>query len=312
MNVRPTSFPYYPISEHYIKTFGQKVYKIPIVTVNTCPNRMGLKNMKPCVFCDEWGSAAHEEAFQLNLIEQIQKYRQRISNNVNAFKFLIYFQAYTSTFTKIKAFNNQITQALQFPDVVGIVIGTRPDCISSAALNIFEYYSTKTYFSVEIGVQSIFDHHLSFLQRGHQHKSTKIALKKLSEFEKLNIGIHLIFGLPNETDNEIIQTAQWINSMPIHNVKLHNLHVLKNTPLAELFSKKLFKPLELDEYTYRVSLFLQHLSPQVAVHRLSAIAARQNELIAPQWTKEKMMVYQHILNYLNSNQIIQGQFMNSN
>jgi radical SAM protein (TIGR01212 family) len=159
---------------------------------------------------------------------------------------------------------------------------------------------------LELGLQSFFDHHLTFLHRGHDVQCGYDAIAKLHEHTGVDIGIHLMFGLPNETNEEIIQTAHILNELPISNVKLHNLHVLSNTPLAEIYKRGEFQPVELQEYIDKVTLFLQHLSPDIAVQRLAAVASRWDELIAPQWTKEKMRPTQMIEDQLKAHNIFQS------
>jgi len=161
----------------------------------------------------------------------------------------------------------------------------------------------------ELGLQSFFDHQLNFLQRGHDAATGYQAIKKLHEQTGVDIGIHLIFGLPGETDQEIIETAQILNELPISNIKLHNLHVLKNTPLADLYQQGQFSACELEDYVEKICLFLRHLSPDIAVQRLAAVASRWDELISPQWTKEKMRPTQMIEDQLKANNHWQGQLV---
>lgn len=298
--------PYHTIAEHYKRLFGEKVYKIPVTVVDDCPNRMGLKGMKTCSFCDVWGSAAREESFQMPLREQIEKYQVQIGKEYNSKKFLVYFQAYTNTFTKVSALRENFDTALSYPFVKGFVLGTRPDCLSAAVLNLWQEYYQKSFVSVELGVQSFFNHHLEFMQRGHSAEDSLKAIEKIAQSTAVDLGIHLIFGSPGETDEEIIQTAKICNDLPISNIKLHNLHVLKNTELEKRFAAGTFKPLERDQYVRHVELFLANLHPRIAIHRLAAFASRWEELIAPAWTSDKMGTHQFIIDELRKNKIYQG------
>ena len=298
--------PYFPISSHYRSIFGDKVYKIPVTTVDNCPNRQGLKGMETCIFCDVWGSAAHSESQNMSLSHQIQKYRKHIRKKYHAEKFLIYFQAYTNSFEKIDVLKHQFDSCLEFKDVVGFVVGTRPDCISPRLFRLWQEFHEKLFVAVEIGAQSFFDEHLKFMKRGHTHKTTLSALERISQNTSVDLGIHLIFGWPNETLDQIKESAYICNSLPISNVKLHNLHVLNDTPLAELYFQKKFDPITLEHYTHAVKVFLSHLSPRIAVHRLAAFAPRREELIAPEWTADKMKTHQYIIDHLNKHSIVQG------
>ncbi|MBT4761957.1 MAG: TIGR01212 family radical SAM protein [Bdellovibrionaceae bacterium] len=301
--------PYYPINQLYKKVYGEKVYKIPVSMAQTCPNREGLKGMKLCVFCDHWGSAAFPENRQLSLKEQVIKNKQtvRIRNKVN--QFLIYFQSYTNTFQKVSQLRSQILEALNFDDVVGIVVGTRPDCISESVFKLWnEIAETKSVY-VEIGVQSLNEQDLKWMERGHSGDKSIWAIKKIKEkCPKIKIGVHLIFGMPNETEEEVIQTAKIFSELGVNDVKLHNLHVLKGTPLEEIYNQGNFEPISMEDYAKKATLFLQHLDPNIAVHRLSAVASRHEELVAPKWTARKMYNYQYFIDHMRDQGIYQGQF----
>ncbi len=298
--------PYFPISQFYHQTFGTKVIKIPVSIAEDCPNRAGLKGMKTCIFCDEWGSFAYPESMKETLHEQIIKHREKIAKRFNATKFLVYFQAYTTTFTQLGKLKDGFETALSFPDVAGLVVGTRPDCLSTAILRTWKEYKERTFVAVELGVQSFDDDQLIWMRRGHTASQSISAIEKIHRETGVDLGIHLMFGWPTENDKQIIETARLCNDLPISNVKLHNLHVLKNTPLEELYHKGEFTPIDLETYCHRVGLFLEHLSPRIAIHRLAALSNRWEELVAPAWTRHKMKSFQHIMDYINARGIRQG------
>lgn len=299
--------PFRPISEFYKERFGGKVYKIPVATADACPNRLGLRGMKTCSFCDVWGSAARAEALDLDLQSQLAKYSQSIGKRFNAAQFLVYFQAYTSTFTALHRVKAQYDLALNFPGVRGLVVGTRPDCLSAGVLNEWKAYSEKTYLSIELGVQTFDEDQLVFLRRGHTAKDSIAAIEKISALNSpIDIGIHLMFGLPGETLESIRQTAEICNQLNIQNVKLHNLHVLKDTELENQYNRGEFAPIEREAYAERVQVFLENLSPQIYVHRLAAFSSRFNELIAPKWTSDKMGTHQYVVDQLRKNQSYQS------
>lgn len=301
-----SGLPYHSISEHYKRIFKDKVYKIPVSIVDNCPNRMGLKGMKTCSFCDVWGSAARAESFTLTLDEQIVKFHALLSKRYKAEKYLVYFQAYTNTFTKIPVLRERFETALKYEFVKGFVIGTRPDCVSKGVLDLWQEYNQKSFVAVELGVQSFFNPHLEFMQRGHTAEDSLKAITKIADSTSVDLGIHLIFGSPNETDAQIIETAKICNDLPITNVKLHNLHVLKSTALETWFNAGEFTPITQAAYTERVKLFLAHLKPHIAVHRLAAFASRWEELIAPAWTANKMGTHQAIVDELRRSKTFQG------
>ena len=298
--------PYHPISEHYKRVHGEKVYKLPVTVVDNCPNRMGLKGMMTCSFCDVWGSAARSESQDMTLKDQIEKYQIQLAQEYNTKKFMVYFQAYTNSFTKISKLRENFDLALSYPFVVGFVLGTRPDCLSPAVLDLWQEYNQKSYVAIELGVQSFFEDDLEFQRRGHTAQDSLAAIKKISSSTSVDLGIHLIFGNPNETDARIIETALICNDLPITNVKLHNLHVLKNTALELWHAESKFTPIERDEYARRVLLFLEHLHPRIALHRLAAFASRWEELVAPAWTADKMGTHQALINYIRAQKSYQG------
>jgi len=299
--------PYRPISEFYQNRFdGEKVYKIPVSVVDDCPNRRGLKGMQTCVFCDVWGSAANSESASMSLREQIEKYQQTIGEKYNAKNFLVYFQAYTNTFTKLDALRINFETALSYPFVKGMVVGTRPDCLSKGVLDFWNEYHAKSFVAVELGVQSFFDDQLVFMRRGHTREQSIKAIEKIASETSVDLGIHLMFGQPGETDEQIIETARICNSLPISNIKLHNLHVLKNTPLEEIYHRGEFAPIEREAYAQRVQLFIEHLSPRIYIHRLSAFASRWEELVAPKWTSDKMGTHQYMIDFLRDRRSFQG------
>lgn len=298
--------PYFPISQVYKQRFGSKVVKIPVAIAEDCPNRSGLRGMETCIFCDVHGSFAYPESQNDELRRQIIEHRGRVSKRSKAERFLVYFQAYTTTFTGLAKLKQAFETALSFEDVVGLVVGTRPDCLSEAVLRAWRETSERTYVGVEIGVQSFDDGQLQWMRRGHTAAQSIKGIERVAQEAGVDVGLHLIFGWPTENDKQIVETAMLCNQLPITNVKLHNLHVLKNTTLETMYKQGLFIPAEFAIYAHRVTLFLEHLSPRIAVHRLSALSSRHDELIAPAWTGYKMRTFQEILDFIRARGAWQG------
>ncbi|MCB0347304.1 MAG: TIGR01212 family radical SAM protein [Bdellovibrionales bacterium] len=298
---------YYSIGDYYKKRLGTKTYKIPVTVVDDCPNRRGLNGMETCIFCDEWGSAAYKDNMQKPLHQQIEECREAFTKRYKIDSFLVYFQAYTNSFKGVEKLRKDFDLALSYPFVKGIVIGTRPDCISSSTLKLWKEYSEKTYVSVELGVQSFYEEQVAFLKRGHTAKKSIEAVYKIKEAApKVDVGLHFIFGIPGETDEQIIESAKIASSLPIDNVKVHNLHVLKNTGLETLYRQGDFEPISLEEFAHKCILFLEHLSPEIPVHRLGALSNRWDELIAPLWNRHKMYTRQFILDRMKERQSYHG------
>jgi len=299
--------PFYPVSAFYKEKFGEKVFKIPVAIAGKCPNMKDGSGLKTCIFCDEWGSFAYPENQEKQLRDQIEIHRKRVKDRYNTNKFFVYFQAYTTTYTQVQTVRRAFEIALEFEDVVGIVIGTRPDCLSPALLETFNEISKKSFMAVELGVQSFDNKQLEWMRRGHTSEQSQVAIQRIKkECPEVNLGIHLMFGWPGESQKDVIEAAEICNELEIQNVKLHNLHVLKNTDLEKLHASGEFSPIEIEPYAELVSLFLAHLSPEIAVHRLVATASRWDELIGPAWTRNKMQNYQYMLDYMRDHKLTQG------
>lgn len=263
--------------------------------------------MKTCNFCDAWGSAAYPDVREQDLKDQILNNKMRVQSRAKASKFLVYFQAYTNTFSKTERLRQQFSVASEFEDVVGFVVGTRPDCLSDNVFDLWNEYGEKKYLAVELGVQTFDEDQLIWMRRGHTAKKSMQAIERIArKCPRLSLGIHLMFGLKSETDEQIVETAKLVSTLPIDNVKLHNLHVLKDTPLEEEFLRGEFWPISREDYARRVVLFLENLRPDIAVHRLAALASRHDELVAPAWAKMKMENYQFILDEFSRRATFQG------
>lgn len=297
---------YHPLSAHYRRRFGRRVQKLSVSIAQSCPNREGMRGMAVCVFCDQWGSAAYPEHADLPLSGQIAATAERLRERYKAERFLIYFQAYTNTFQRMSRLEALFAEALDAPDVVGIVVGTRPDCLPRTALQMMAGVARSHYLSVELGLQTLDDEQLRFLSRGHDRACSLRALEALKEFPEIEVCAHLMFGLPGESDAQLRETARLLSHYRVQGVKLHNLHVLKDTPLARLYGQGQFEPVTLEAYARKVGVFLEHLSPEVTVHRLGAVASRWDEVVAPQWVKAKMGTTQYIRDYLEQVDTWQG------
>jgi radical SAM protein (TIGR01212 family) len=300
------ALPYEPISERYRARFGTRVQKIPVTVAGDCPNRRGLKGMQTCVFCDVWGSAAYPEQRALDLQAQIEAKRAVLGERYASTAFLVYFQAYTTGFQAVRRLEQHFEAALAFPQVRGLVVGTRPDCVPPALLALCRKTQERAFVSIELGVQTFFDDQLVFLRRGHDAKASIDCIRRIKATSNLELGIHLIFGLPGETDEHVRETARQVAALPVDSVKLHNLHVLKDTPLADLHRAGGFEPLTLQAYADRVALFLRHLPRRIAVDRLAAVSSRWEELVAPEWTRHKMKSFQYIVDRMREQGISQG------
>ena len=301
----PGNLPFRSIGQFYRAKFGSPVQTLPVTIASDCPNRRGLRGMKTCVFCDVWGSSAYPSQRELGLKEQIEDRIRKLGPRYGSQQFLVYFQAYTNTFVAVQKLRESFEMALSFPQVKGFIVGTRPDCLSKATLDLWEEYSKRAYVSVELGVQTFDEEQLLFLRRGHTGTQSVEAIHRIAE-TGIDLGVHLIFGIPGETKRQMEDTANLISELPVHSVKLHNLHVLTNTPLAEMYAEGKFEPASLETYSDRVIEFLEALDPSVWVQRLAALSSRWDELVAPEWNRHKMKTYNFIVNRMREKQSYQG------
>lgn len=295
---------YHPLSAHYQRRFGCKVYKVGVSVAGTCPVRQGEDRV--CTFCDAWGSAAYDATAGLPLHEQIRRNGARIRARYKAERLLVYFQAYTSTFVHMARLQAWCEEALAEPGVAGIVIGTRPDCLPERVLRYLQHLARQTYVGLELGVQTLDDAQLAFLRRGHDRACSLRALERLQAIPELEVCAHLMFGLPGESAAQLASTARTLSALGVHGVKLHNLHVLRGTPLERLYNQGAFLPIDLPDYAERVRVFLEHLAPHVVVHRLAAVASRWEQVVAPDWTRHKLASAQFILDHLERYDSWQG------
>lgn len=303
--VIPSEVRYYPLSAYYRSRFGCRVYKVPVSVAQTCPNRTGRETSE-CIFCDEWGSAAYPERAALSLRDQIRHNSARIRKRYHADKFLIYFQAYSNTFARVRELESWVETALAESDVLGVVIGTRPDCLPPRVISLLEALARRCYVSVELGVQTLDDRQLAFLSRGHDADCSLRALERLGNHPQIDLCAHLMFGLPGETSAQLRRTAGVLSALGVGGVKLHNLHVLRNTRLSELYAAGEFSPVTMDAYADKVIDFIEHLSPSVVVHRLNAVASRWDEVVAPDWARKKLEPAQFIIDRLHARDTWQG------
>lgn len=293
---------YTPLSGYYQRLFDTKVYKVGVSVAKGCP-AMGTN---PCVFCDEYGSAAYPEGAHLSLAAQFQANALRVEARSKAKSFLVYFQAYTNTLGKPEKLDALLNEALALPRALGVVIGTRPDCLTAETLEVLAAHAKKQYVAVELGVQTLDDAQLAFLSRGHTAAESLDAIVRLVALPGVDTCAHLIFGIPGETPAQLMETASTLSALGVGGVKLHNLHVLKNTPLEATYKAGAFTPVTLEDYTQKVITFLEALSPEVAIHRLSAVASRWEDVLAPEWVKGKMASTQYILDALARQDTWQG------
>ena len=264
--------------------FGAKVYKITLDAGFSCPNRDGTISKGGCIFCDEGGSFSQAHSNLLSVEEQVQEGIKTLSERFKAEKFMSYFQAYSNTYKPVKELEKIYNSALTDEKIVGLSIGTRPDCVDDEKLSLIAGYKDDYYTWVEYGLQSIHDKTLKKINRGHNFDCFLKAYEKTKE-KGINVCVHIILGLW-ETHDEMMQTAQKLAELRVDGVKIHMLCALKNTCLADMYSNNEVSFMEEDEYVQTVCDFLEYLPPETSIHRLAGNGFKKT-LIAPLWLGKK-------------------------
>ena len=264
--------------------FGAKVYKITLDAGFSCPNRDGTISKGGCIFCDEGGSFSQAHSNLLSIEQQVQEGIKTLSARFKAEKFMSYFQAYSNTYKPVKELEKIYNSALTDEKIVGLSIGTRPDCVDDEKLSLIAGYKDDYYTWVEYGLQSIHDKTLKKINRGHNFDCFLKAYEKTKE-KGINVCVHIILGLW-ETHDEMMQTAQKLAELRVDGVKIHMLCALKNTRLADMYRNNEVGFMEEDEYVQTVCDFLEYLPPETSIHRLAGNGFKKT-LIAPLWLGKK-------------------------
>jgi radical SAM protein (TIGR01212 family) len=277
--------PYYPFGDYLKERFGCKVYKVTIDAGFTCPNRDGKVGDGGCSYCNNMGFSANSRREPAPIRRQIEEGMAFMRQRYKAEKFIAYFQAYTNTYGPIEKLKGYYDTAVEFDDVVALSIGTRPDCVPEPVLDLVQSYQDTHEVWVEYGLQSIHDSTLSRVNRGHDYASFLDALERTRD-RGLKICVHVILGLPGESHDNMMATARAVAGMGIDSLKIHLMHVLKDTPLEKELKEGRFTPLEFDEYARLVCDFLEYIPPDVSIQRLTADGPREI-LLAPKWATQK-------------------------
>lgn len=275
---------YNQFSEYLKQRFGTKVYKITLDAGFSCPNRDGTISKGGCIFCDDTGSFSKAHITYPSIEKQLQEGIEHLPARFKAKKFMSYFQAYTNTYKPVDELEKIYKSALNHPDIVGISIGTRPDCVDDDKLNLISDISKDYYTWIEYGLQSVHNKTLKRINRGHDFECFLRAYEKTKE-KGINVCVHVILGLW-ETRDEMLETAQKLAELKIDGIKIHMLCALKNTRLAKMYENNEIDFMSEEEYVNLVCDFLELLPPETTIHRLAGNGYRQN-LIAPRWLGAK-------------------------
>ena len=283
---------YYTLNCFYKKKFNSKVCKISLNANFSCPNKDGKVGVGGCIFCSKLGSGDFAGDVTLDLVSQFNQVKSIMSKKWPETKYIGYFQANTNTYAEVETLKEYYETILSLDNVVGLNIATRPDAISDEVMEYLCELNRKTFLTVELGLQSIHEKTLKYINRGHDLKCFIDCFKKLKD-KNINVVVHIINGLPYETPEMMIETVKFLNNLGIDGIKIHMLHILKNTKLAVLYEKEKFHILSKEEYIDIVIKQLEYLNEDIVIHRITG-DPDVKDLIEPNWLIKKFCVLNDI------------------
>lgn len=298
--------PYYSLDYYLKQTFGEKVYRLSLNGGMTCPNRDGTLGSRGCIFCSAGGSGDFAAAPSLPIPMQIEQAKERIREKSSCQKFIAYFQAYTNTYAPVSYLRQIFTEAASHPDIVALSIATRCDCLSDDVLGLLDELNNYKPVWIELGLQSIHNESLEKIRSGFTYDQYLQAVELL-QGHQIPVITHLILGLPGETKEMMLKSVYAIAKLPVNGVKLQLLHILKNTDLGVLYSKHPFPVFSLEEYCDFVVTCIEHLPPEMVIHRLTGDGPR-SLLIAPLWSTDKKRVLNTIMKRFKERNTWQGKY----
>ncbi len=298
--------PYHSLDYMLKERFGEKVYKLTLNGGMSCPNRDGKLGTGGCIFCSAGGSGDFAGDPAQSIDQQIAQQKELICKKRPVNTFIAYFQAYTNTYAPVEYLRALFTQALSHPEVAALSIGTRPDCLGEDVLDLLSQLNRIKPVWVELGLQTIHPATARYIRRGYPLSCFEEAVKNLHARD-LDIIVHTILGLPGETTEQMLQTISFLNHQPIQGIKMQLLHVLKGTDLADDYLAGKFSVFSQEAYVDLVISCLEHLSPDIVVHRITGDGPR-DLLIAPLWSSAKRTVLNEIHHQMKERNTWQGKY----
>ena len=296
--------PYHSLDHMLRERFGEKVYKVTLNGGMSCPNRDGKLGSRGCIFCSAGGSGDFAADAELSVTEQIDSQIALLSAKRPIHKYIAYFQAYTNTYASLEYLETLYMEAITHPDIRILSIATRPDCLSEKILDLLENLNRIKPVWVELGLQTIHEESARYIRRGYELPVFENAVSELRK-RGIDVIVHTILCLPNETEQDILKTIEYLNHQDIQGIKLQLLHVLKDTDLADIYLASPFYIPTPEEYYQLLGMCISHLRPDIVIHRLTGDGPK-NLLIAPLWTCNKRQVLNQFQSYLKTHDIWQG------
>lgn len=297
---------YQTYSWYLKKRFGKKVYKVPLNIDLGCPNRDGTKGTGGCKFCSAKMSGDFAGDPADDILTQYAEIKEKMSHKWADGLCIPYFQAGSNTYCDVSTLEKMLSAAMGFDNAVGISVATRADCLDEEKCALLGRFAQKTYLTVELGLQTIHDETALAMNRCHTYADFLKGYKMLRE-NGVNVCVHIINGLPNEDREMMLETVRELSRLDMHSIKIHLLHVLKNTELAAMYERGEFKAMEMEDYVQLVCDQIELLSPETVVQRVTGDGAR-DELIAPMWSLKKFCVMNEIDKELGRRNSWQGKY----
>jgi radical SAM protein (TIGR01212 family) len=294
---------FYPYSQFLRERFGCRVYKLTVDAGLTCPNRDGSKGLGGCIYCEN-SSFSPAAGSRLSVREQVEKEKRLAESRYGAHKFIAYFQPFSNTYAPVEKLRALHAEALSVDGVVGLSIGTRPDCVPPPVLDYLEDLARRTHLWIEYGLQSSHDATLQLINRGHTFAEFQDAVRR-TQGRGIFICVHLILGLPGEDRDMIRATAERVAALGVDGVKLHHLHVVRDTALARMHAQGEVRLLDLGEYVRLSADVLERLPPWTVLQRFVG-DVQGDSLIAPKWNEGKLRVIEAIQEELQRRGTRQG------
>jgi radical SAM protein (TIGR01212 family) len=276
---------YYSFSRFLRERFGSRVFRVTIDAGFTCPNVDGTVTTGGCVYCDNRSFSPNRRLPRATIAAQVERGVTLLGRRYGAERFLAYFQAATNTHASVDRLRRLYDEALAHPQIVGLAIGTRPDSVPDPVLDLLEGYARRLYVCLELGLQSVHDRSLDWMNRGHHFDAFLDAVRRC-QGRGVDLCAHVILGLPGESWDDMLATADVLAALPVQGVKIHNLHVVRGTPMEQMYEAGEVPMLEHDEYVRLVCDFVERLRPDMVLHRLNGDAP-PDYLVAPLWCAEK-------------------------
>ena len=301
---------YYTLNYFYKQKFNSKVFKVSLNGGFTCPNKDGTKGIGGCIYCSPSGSGDFAGNIKDNLVKQFNEVRDIMLKKWPEAKYIAYFQANSNTYGTVDELKEKYESVLNLPGVVGISIATRPDCFNTEIYDYIEELSKRTFLTIELGLQTIHEKTLNIINRGHTTKEFEDCYKELKR-RNINVYVHIINGLPGETKEEMIETVKYLNNLKIDGIKIHMLHVTKNTKLAKMYEENPFHILTKEEYIDIVISQLEYLDENIVIARITGDPVKE-DLIEPTWLLKKFCVLNDIDKEMVKRNTYQGIKITSN